>query len=194
MRHVCRLSILAFGLVVLALFTVAPSRVVYACSCVPVGSPQEELDRSDAVFGGTVASIERVDPMNVRVTFDVAQVWKGQVVSPLVVTTTADGAACGYQFAPGGEYIVYAYAQDGGLATSLCSRTQPAANAGDDLALLGEGAVPNAAPPPAPETGGATGDSTSGVPVRAIALWSGIALAGLLAIGLTIAISRRRVA
>lgn len=192
MRHVHRLSVLVLGLVVIGLFTVAPPRVVYACSCIMPGTPQEELSRADAVFGGTVTSIERVDQMTLRVTFDVGRIWKGPSAPTLSVTTAGDSAACGYQFQPGAEYIVYATGQDGSLVTSLCSRTQPAASASDDLAILGEGAAPDAAPQQ-PEAGadGVTSAPTTGVPIRAIALWSGITLAGLLIIGLIVAVSRR---
>jgi hypothetical protein len=38
-----------------------------------------------------------------------------------VVTTMSDGAACGYDFAEGGRYVVLASTWEGSVNTSLCS-------------------------------------------------------------------------
>jgi hypothetical protein len=192
MSHVHRLSLLLIGLMAFALVTIASPRVVYACSCIMPGTPQQELERSDAVFGGTVATIERVDQMTVHVTFDVDQVWKGPAEPSLIVTTAGDSAACGFEFQPGAEYIVYATTQDGSLATGLCSRTQSTTGAGEDLAALGEGQAPAAGEQPA--TGapsGSSGDASESPTVRSAVLYGGIALAVLLVLALIFAMSRR---
>jgi hypothetical protein len=133
---------------------------VFACSCVPPGTPAQELNRSSTVFAGVVIGIDEPparpafttsfpfltflvssgDP--VRVTFDVSAVWKGPAYRQLAVTTPRWSASCGYPFQRGVTYLVYASDQDGELTTYLCSRTNSLALAQADLADLGPGAAP----------------------------------------------------
>ena len=121
-----------------------------ACSCAPPPL-DEELTTAAAVFTGKVVGlaesiggsgpISSADPM--KVTFQVYTVWKGSVSQTTTTITTArSGSSCGYTFEKGGEYIVYADGPKNNLSVSLCSRTQPLATAGDDLAVLGVGAAP----------------------------------------------------
>ena len=132
----------------------------FACSCLPPGTPAQELNRSSTVFAGVVMGIDEPparpaftttfpfltflvssgDP--VRVTFDVSAVWKGPAYRQLVVTTARWSASCGYPFQRGMNYLVYASDQDGELTTYLCSRTNTLAQAQADLADLGSGAAP----------------------------------------------------
>lgn len=103
----------------------------FACSC-KISSPQEMFDAADAVFVGTATSIEdsnaagptfsSVDP--ITVTFDVSEIRKGTVPATARVRTARSSASCGYEFAEGGRYLVYAgVGPDGAWATGLCSGT-----------------------------------------------------------------------
>jgi hypothetical protein len=136
------------------------ARPAYACSCAPPGSPQDALNDATAVFGGTVTAIEAPfgtpicketfpfidvvvssgDP--VRVIFEVTDVWKGAVDRRVIVTTSRNGASCGYSFQVGERYLVYASSQSTELRASLCSRTNHLAQAQNDLVVLGAGAQP----------------------------------------------------
>jgi hypothetical protein len=50
--------------------------------------------------------------------------------------TGRGGLDCGYEFAAGTEYVIYAYVSPYGLVTSSCSGTRDIARAGDDLAFV----------------------------------------------------------
>ncbi len=143
--------IVVVALVVLA----ADARCAWACSCEPPGSTAAERERATAVFAGRVERLEagngsivsKTDPA-VQVTFAVQQVWKGDVPQTMFLTTAQWGASCGYTFEQGQQYLVYAFTFNDTLQAYLCSRTRPLADAQDDLAVLGEGRVPVAAPTP----------------------------------------------
>lgn len=145
------LMILCVLIVFMTLLTVRP-QVTYACSCAVSPSPLEALDKSTAVFEGTVVSIKEkfklmqssADP--VQVTFQVGARWKGEVGERVTVTTAQSGASCGFEFTEGERYIVYAggeEAEDTGgtakLTVSLCSRTAMFSGAEEDLNELGAG-------------------------------------------------------
>jgi hypothetical protein len=115
------------------------------------------LAKAGAVFAGTVMSIEAVkDPSGERdevfserkVTLQTLESWKGTNAPTLVVYTAPHEAACGYSFAQGKKYLVYA-GERGGSATnradlrvSLCSRTCEYSKAADDLRELGASQKP----------------------------------------------------
>jgi hypothetical protein len=128
--------------------------VTYACSCVQPGPPAEASAGAAAVFAGTVSSISPAGPNggSLLVTFDLSQSWKGPEGPQLTITTADNSASCGFEFAQGEEYLVYALPQDGQLYTGLCTRTAPLAAAGEDLAALGEGNAVAGSPAPVTET------------------------------------------
>lgn len=155
MGHLQRLC--ATALMAVGLLTVSAGPCL-ACSCVQM-TRAEAVDRADVVFHGTVVS--RDDPgggwpfsssgRDVRVTFAVDEVHKGQAGSQVAVTTAADGAACGATFTVGSRYEVMASGAEA-LSTSLCAGntelpalTQPP----DQQPSGGEEAVPTAADAPA---------------------------------------------
>jgi hypothetical protein len=121
-----------------ASIAILDSPKAFACSCA-TPSPSKEFELSDAVFAGTVASIQQDNYFN-SVHFDAERAWKGISDNTVTVTTASMGDSCGYDFEQGKEYLVYAYGEP--LKTSLCSRTQPVADAYIDLATLGQGYVP----------------------------------------------------
>ena len=90
--------------------------------------------------------------------FEVSNVWKGDVLKSMDVTTPPTGGSCGFAFTEGEEYIVYAsdsaYGDDG-YTVGICSRTALLLEAQDDIDELGEGNPPqdetNALAPEQPE-------------------------------------------
>ena len=124
--------------------------VADACSCLPPGAPQKELEASDRVFLGTATSVEirceRGTKLFVRLPgegaevvcatpageetgfplkiarFFVSENFKGSGAEA-TIQTELYGAMCGVEFVAGEEYVVYAKRKDGVLSTSLCSRT-----------------------------------------------------------------------
>jgi hypothetical protein len=155
------------------LFSLRPCPA-FACSCPPLGTPIEALNRSAAVFVGTVVAIEAPsgtptltqefpfidflvssgDPVHVM--FEVSDVWKGPAYRRMVVTTAHDSSSCGYPFHSGEAYLVYASDQGAGLTTYLCSRTTSLVQAQADLVALGSGRPPtlDALPSQRPSDGG----------------------------------------
>lgn len=128
-----------------------------ACSCELQPKDLHEAlksarDKADAIFRGRVARIEPVyaapgsnRPRLHQVTFAATETFKGKVAPQQVVTTyRPDGIGCGYLFEEGVEYLVYAHADTpAGLATSMCSRTQPAGTAPLELHSLRSGVLPS---------------------------------------------------
>jgi hypothetical protein len=161
-----RLWIALALLVVLGAGALQQPRAAYACSCMAPPPPLEARDGSAAVFAGQVAGITPNGPSGVLVTFDLQQSWKGPAGPQLTIATGADSAGCGFTFTQGEQYLVYGFAQEGQLWTSLCSRTAPLANAGDDLAALGAGNQVDGAAAPVTT-------STMGIP------WLPLAIGGL---------------
>ena len=134
------------GLVLLALLTAVQPACVYACSCIQPGPPDEARASSTAVFSGKATSVTRETTLDrgdmVLVTFAVARAWKGPQEATIAVRTPGSSASCGFDFVEGQEYLVYAHTAEGGLQANLCSRTAPLAQAGADIAALGEGTAP----------------------------------------------------
>ncbi|MEZ0315008.1 MAG: hypothetical protein ACAI38_24825 [Myxococcota bacterium] len=130
------------------------ARLAHACSCVPPRPAKVELERADAVFHGTVVSIEPVESAGaastspegrLAVTFEVARVWKGDITKKLVVSSISPHVGmCEIDFAVGEEWVIYGTDKDGKLHTGLCTRShrtdkkKPSA----DLKVLGAGKPP----------------------------------------------------
>ena len=115
-----------------------------ACSCPASGPPCQAAWSADAVFTGTVKSIEPIEDSDrppglrsVRVTLNVEQGFIGATSRVIEVTTGAGGGDCGYRFVAGRRYIVYANKHDtGGLVTGICNRTRPIEGADEDVRYL----------------------------------------------------------
>jgi len=135
---------LALAAVLLAVSAQLPS-LAHACSCMPQNT-RDALEGAVAVFEGHVVEVQPPPETDgtgqFTVRMKVVRAWKGIESEEAVVTTPANSATCGYNFAAGTSYLVYAGAIDGKLDVSLCSRTQPIAAAGEDLEALGLGATP----------------------------------------------------
>ena len=114
-----------------------------ACSCGSSGPPCQSFFQVDAVFAGTVTSISQVDgppdlPYPRRlVRVSVERGFRGIEGATAEVLTGMGGGDCGYAFKAGERYLVYAYRnQEGRLATGICSRTRPIAEAAEDLTFI----------------------------------------------------------
>lgn len=146
------------------LWFLASAGQAFACKCAEPGTPLEEIEKFDAVFVGTVFSVQHsYDPEGKSVTpedrttigFEASTVWKGTVHETMYITTPPTGGSCGYTFVAGEEYIVYAsesHYGDDSYTASICSRTALLSDAQADLDALGEGEAPQAGTKgPAPE-------------------------------------------
>ena len=150
-----------------------------ACTCALEGDSQKEivegaLSDSEAVFSGEVVAVEKgtataSGPGNDTVTLRASEVWKGTVRGTMEVSTPSQGIACGYHFEEKREYLVYAYGKRG-LATDICTGTKPLAEAGADLAVLGDGEKPE-------HGGDALSDTSGGVSGPALVGLAGLAVA-----------------
>jgi hypothetical protein len=115
-----------------------------ACSCMASGPPCQAVWTADAVFAGTVRSIQEIEQEHegtrypsLLVRFDVERAFVNSRPGPVEILTARDGAACGYTFQTGRRYLVYAWKSDGGrVSTGICSRTRPFEDAEEDLRYL----------------------------------------------------------
>ena len=112
-----------------------------ACSCMKL-TPAEGLSSAYAVFIGEVTKIEPNTATKfggIEITLRVSKVWKGEIGDQVKVRTAGTSAACGYSFAQGERYLVYADRDEADpMRVSLCSRTALVANAEQDLDFLGK--------------------------------------------------------
>ncbi|MGE5701958.1 MAG: hypothetical protein ACM32O_05475 [Clostridia bacterium] len=132
-------------LLFVSVFWLLPSSAS-ACSCVAPPPPKEAREQASAVFAGTVKEVRSTD-YGKQVLFEVQTTWKAANQSQVFVSTGHDSASCGIEFQKGVSYLVYAhpdtyYANNGELATNLCTRTAPLADAQADLGELGQGSTP----------------------------------------------------
>jgi hypothetical protein len=143
----------------------------------PPGSQEERVElalaESSAVFSGEVVEVEkgpRIKMMGLgdRVTLRASEVWKGPQQRTFEVSTPRSGAACGFLFEEGQEYLVYASGRQD-FEVYLCSGTRPLSAANAHLAVLGDGERP---------TGGEVlSDTSGGVSAGAMVGVAGLALA-----------------
>ena len=128
------------SLLVLGVATFLPVGEARACSCM-MQTLEEGAAQSQAIFEGTVIKIapKLVNQFpSLEVSLSVKRAWKGIDREEVLAITASNSAACGYPFAEGSTYLVYAYRdKDDTLRVSLCSLTKPIDQAGADLAHLG---------------------------------------------------------
>jgi len=105
-------------------------------------TPSEGVTSSHAIFTGEVTKIapnEATKFGGLEVTLRVKKVWKGALGDEVQVHTAGSSAACGYGFAMGQTYLVYATSDEADpMRVSLCSRTALVESAEEDLAFLGK--------------------------------------------------------
>ena len=127
---------------VLLLFAFSAEAV--ACSCARPPMPCEAYGDAAAIFVGTVTfststkTKEGDYEFNKRlVRFHVDRAILNVEAGDIEIRTGLGDADCGYGFRLGGQYLVYAYADDKKrLSTSICTRTRPMSNADPDLEYI----------------------------------------------------------
>jgi hypothetical protein len=123
------------------------------------------------VFSGEVVGVDKGSQIS-TVTLRASEVWKGPQRETLEVSTPSYGAACGYPFKEGQEYLVYAYTGKQGLEVDSCNGTQRLTEAQAHLEVLGAGKKP---------TGGEVlSDTSGGVSAGAMVGVAGLAMASSL--------------
>jgi len=118
----------------------------FACSCATL-TPDRALEIHDVVFSGRVYEIhpptstpnQQDSGSLVQNSFEVKEVWKGELDRTVDIRAAQSTASCGYQFAIDEEYLVYAYYNGDWLETGSCSLTKPLSMADEDLSVLGAG-------------------------------------------------------
>jgi hypothetical protein len=92
------------------------ARPAWACSCANV----DFLQVAEVAFTGVATDVDPDPPWRtgstVTVTFEVESIEKGEPGRQVALTTSSEGASCGYEFTEGHRYRVFA--RDG--ATNLC--------------------------------------------------------------------------
>jgi hypothetical protein len=121
--------------VVVVAASMADPRAAEACGC-PINRPPpcQAAWAADAVFSGTVRSIDMGPNRETVVRFDIEQPFLNVPSGPVEIV---NDESCNYRFTPGTKYVVYARRNDDGrLTTDKCSRTKPLTEAGEDLKYL----------------------------------------------------------
>jgi len=140
---VIRKAILTIVLAVIVALALYP-QIASACSCATQKTTEEAFVSATAVFSGRVIAIGGPSGCTIssaaptHVTFQVYEVWKGPEQSVIEITTELISASCGYEFAFGKSYLVYAYGEENDLKVSLCSRTGILSSATEDIQALGD--------------------------------------------------------
>ena len=130
---------ICIGIVV---FSLSFAHEAAACECMVRPGPCGAPTQADVVFVGRVADIVSRNPETIltglTVRFAIERSFKGLSVThkTVEVKTGAGGGDCGYDFKPGQRYFVFASLSEGFLYTSICSNTQPASGAEDDIELI----------------------------------------------------------
>ena len=81
------------------------------------------MNGTDAVFTGKVVSIEQTDSSTV-VSIRVKKTYKGTVPEDSTVQVILYGTNCDPRFRKAMKYVVYAYAGEGRMGTSICTHTR----------------------------------------------------------------------
>jgi hypothetical protein len=179
-----------------AAFVIAPllcACPVLACSCVGPTPVCSVYWTTSVLFLGHVVRIEHVydappgemvvdgkkigltGPGKNLVHFDVTKSYRGPR-EQTVIQTADQGSACGFEFAEGHDYLVYAYAApNGDLSTGRCSRTHEVTSRADDEDIQWIEALPKSPSGAAifgrlqsrrpNELGGSDADSLAGIAV-----------------------------
>jgi hypothetical protein len=119
------------------------------CSCGVPGTPCQGYGSASAVFVGTAIAVRTAErtansdkdedywaPRTFK--FTVEQSFLGLQAMEVEVSTGMGSGDCGYDFKLGSRYLVYAYevSKAKRLRTSICSRTKPFDDLGEDLEFL----------------------------------------------------------
>jgi hypothetical protein len=127
-----------------------------SCECGSAKPPLRGMAQADAVFTGKVLSLKKIfvpgsdawthwkTPM-VEAEIRVAKSIKGNLAKNVTILTGGGGGDCGYSFAKGKSYLVYAFKGfngNGKLETNICTRTQQLEPATNNELLELQGRLP----------------------------------------------------
>jgi hypothetical protein len=114
---------------------------VFACTCFlqeDISIEKQVKDayqKSSSVFVGEVVEVlKKPDAFFVTVRFNVEKSWNKKFQKEITISTGTGGGDCGYEFAVGKKYLVYAYG-DNKLSTNICTRTA-SFTSNKDIAVL----------------------------------------------------------
>jgi len=106
-----------------------------ACSCAGRATPAQAVASADVVFEGRVLATGFVVYEGQRTRLAVTRTHAGDLPARVEVTAAK---VCSLGFRAGERWLVYASRDsDGGLSTSMCTRSAPLELAIDDLAFFG---------------------------------------------------------
>ena len=143
-----RIGLLLVTVLTSTLMMLARPGSAAACSCVRRENSEEAFQRATALFRGTVTAVEMPsagDSNAVTVRVRVSTSWRGPIGPQAVVYTSRWSTACGYDFAIGVEYLIYASGAEDRLSKNTCARTGVYASH-PDRDFLGEGTPVGGAP------------------------------------------------
>ena len=104
---------------------VLPASACWACSCV-AADPEQYWEWADAVFDGAPTGRSEPDANGmITWTFEVIDVWKGEVATTQQLQSHEHGATCGLSFELGVTYRVFATGSAADMTTNLCSGSAP---------------------------------------------------------------------
>lgn len=177
----------------------APSAL--ACSCAGPSSDSRSVTRADAVFVGELVVREElsgswgsIGARSAVFTFDVSDVYKGEVREHQSVVTARDGAACGLELRGPGPHLVFARNETPDddspddhpvLLADLCGGSRPLTDGAPD-ASLGDPHAPTPGSRPDVADGSEGGSSTL--------LWAGVGGGLAMAVAAGLLLWRRRAA
>lgn len=92
-----------------------------ACDCTAL-TEAEHAANANVVFTGTIIDDQQGEPRTL--TFRVDRVYRGEAITTQTVTTAGTGGACGLSIDGAGPYLVFARAEQTGLAADQCGGTR----------------------------------------------------------------------
>jgi hypothetical protein len=124
------------GAILLALivaFAVVPLPHANACSCALPGDPRDRLAAADGAFIGKLVGRRETGPLGsiissgreVIYTFEVAEVFKGDISQRVEVHSAASGESCGFEVAAGEAIGVLLDRSRGDWRSGLCGQIEP---------------------------------------------------------------------
>jgi hypothetical protein len=141
---VIRLRLAFFALFALIAGSLLSAEPAHACTCAAPATAAEGLQRSAAVFRGTVTAIGRpfLDRIGFTrsgghwVKFKVVKQWKGAPSNTLEVVTRLTAEGCGFPFEEKKDYLVYVVTEPKEIQTGICTGTKSLAGAEPEMKQL----------------------------------------------------------
>jgi hypothetical protein len=153
----------AILLALIVAFAVVPLPQAHACSCIANRDPLDRLAGASGAFIGELVDRRETGPLGTIVssgrdviyTFEVAEVFKGDIGQRVEVHSAASGASCGFEIAPGEAIGILLDRQRGNWQSGLCGQIEP----GKLRAAAAPLPAPDGRPPAALVIGGSFGEA-----------------------------------